>query len=246
MTRRIPDYQVLSFDCYGTLIDWETGIWEALQPLLVANGQPDLDRSRVLGVFALSESDQEARNPTLAYPGILNRVHRDLAAQLGLETNRDLDEAFGSSVPAWPAFDDSSLALAALAKDYRMVILSNVDRAGFAASQRALGIEFDAVYTAEDIGSYKPNRRNFEYLLEHLDRDFGVGADDLLHVAQSLFHDHIPARGMGLATVWIDRQRLSEGGRWGATARVDELPVPDHRFYSMAEFANEALNSASS
>ena len=240
------DFTVLSFDCYGTLIDWETGIWEALQPLLEANGQPDLDRARVLGIFALSESEQEARNPTLAYPGILGRVHRDLAAQLGLETTPVLDEAFGSSVPAWPAFDDSSPALAALAEKYLMVILSNVDRAGFAASSRVLGVEFEAVYTAEDIGSYKPDRRNFEYLLEHLDREFGMGPGHLLHVAQSLFHDHVPARAMGLATAWIDRQRLSAGGEWGATARVDDLPITDYRFYSMAEFAEAALNPASS
>ena len=240
------DFTTLSFDCYGTLIDWETGIWEALQPLLEANGGPDLDRRQVLGIFALAESDQEARNPTLVYPGILSIVHRDLAAQLGLETTPALDEAFGSSVPMWPAFPDSSQALRELQEQFRLVILSNVDRAGFAASQRVLGVDFDAVYTAEDIGSYKPDRRNFEYLLEHLDGDFGMGPGDLLHVAQSLFHDHVPAKAMGLTTVWIDRQGLSAGGEWGATARVDDLPVTDHRFYTMAEFAEAALNPASS
>ena len=242
MPRPISKYRVLSFDCYGTLIDWELGIWEALQPLLLDNGRGDIDRGMVLGAFAEAESEVEARSPGLGYPRILALVHRQLAGRFGLTTTMELDEAFGDSVPAWPAFEDSPAALATLAARYRLVILSNVHRAGFAASRTRLGVDFDAVYTAEDIGSYKPDPRNFEYLVEHVSQDLGAGPEDVLHVAQSLFHDHVPAQARGLATAWIDRQRLSDGGNWGATARVEDLPQPDHVFFSMAEFAEAALS----
>ncbi|HEY6628430.1 MAG TPA: haloacid dehalogenase type II [Acidimicrobiia bacterium] len=242
MTRPISDYQVLSFDCYGTLIDWESGIWQALQPLLGRNNAGDLSKSLALELFALSESQREAASPEQPYPEVLAAVHRDLAQHLQLETDSDMDRSFGESVPLWPAFPDSASALRDLGSRYRLVILSNVDRASFAASNVRLEAAFDAVYTAEDIGSYKPDPRNFEYMLDHLRTDLGVGPGELLHVAQSLFHDHVPAQSFGLATAWIDRQRLSDGGDWGATAHVEHLPVTDYRFFSMEELAEAALS----
>ena len=124
------------------------------------------------------------------------------------------------------------------------MILSNIDRASFAASNVKLAGDFDAVYTAEDIGSYKPDPRNFHYLLDHLQSDLGVGPENVLHVAQSLYHDHVPAQSFGLATVWIDRQRLSDGGDWGATAHVEQLPPTDYKFFSMEELADVALSDA--
>ncbi len=238
MPRLLSEYRVLSFDCYGTLIDWERGIWAALQPLLAANVRTDLPRSEALAAFARSEAAHEARTPGLAYPEVLARVHHDLARQFDLETSHELDRAFGASIPDWPAFPDSADALRYLQTRYRLVILSNVDRHSFAASARRLGVDFDAVYTAEDIGSYKPDPANFEYLLSRLRADFGLEPGDLLHVAQSLFHDHLPAQRLGLATAWIDRQRLSEGGEWGATAPVEERPEPDYVFFSLAELAD--------
>jgi FMN phosphatase YigB (HAD superfamily) len=117
------------------------------------------------------------------------------------------------------------------------VILSNVHRDGFAASNRKLGVEFDAIYTAQDVGSYKPAPANFEYLLTHLDKDLGLSAGDVLHTAQSLHHDHVQARAFGLANAWIDRQGLSKGGDWGATASVAQRPETDYVFYSMMEMA---------
>jgi 2-haloalkanoic acid dehalogenase type II len=236
MTRSLLDYDALSFDCYGTLIDWESGIWAALQPLLAAN-DATLPRSEVLAVFGELESDQEASTPDLAYPLILARVHASLAGRYGLNTSEDLDRRFGSSVPEWPAFGDSAEALSSLGERYRLVILSNVDRSGFAASNEKLGVEFDAIYTAEDIGSYKPDPANFDHLMGRVETDFGVASEAILHVAQSLFHDHAPAKAAGLETVWIDRQRLSEGGDWGATKRLEERPEPDHVFFSLAELA---------
>jgi 2-haloalkanoic acid dehalogenase type II len=230
------DYQVLSFDCYGTLIDWEAGIWEALQPLIEAN-EASVARSSALAVFADVETWHEREAPALVYPEILVRAHHDLASRLGLATTESLDRRFAASVPEWPAFPDSASALASLAERFHLVILSNVDRQGFAASNRRLGVDFDAVYTAEDVGSYKPDPANFDFMLDRLRQDLEIGPESVLHVAQSLFHDHAPAKAAGLDTVWIDRQRLSEGGEWGATLEVDQRPDVDHLFFGMAEFA---------
>jgi len=233
--KQLDDFKVLSFDCYGTLIDWETGIWDALQPLLAKNGCSVVGRRQALEAFGTQENRQESETPELLYPDILSRVHRGLAVHFDLETTAELDAAFANSLPHWPAFPDTAEALRYLKKRYRLVILSNVHRAGFEASNRKLGVEFDAIYTAEDIGSYKPSSANFEYLLEHLERDFGLVPKDVLHTAQSLFHDHVPARAFGLSNAWVDRQRLSEQGEWGATAKVGEMPEVDFTFFSMSE-----------
>ena len=235
---RLTDYRVLTFDCYGTLIDWEGGIWDALQPLIVRGSPVGPSRDATLRAFAKFETRHERDTPGLHYPELLARVHRDIAKRFGIESSPALDEAFGASVPLWPAFPDSAEALRALKRRYRLVILSNVHREGFAASNRKLGVEFDAVYTAEDIGSYKPADANFAYLLEHLASELGLGAGEVLHTAQSLHHDHAPAKRFGLANAWIDRQRLSEGGSWGATEKVETTPETDFVFFSMAEMVD--------
>ena len=228
MTRPLTDHGVLTFDCYGTLIDWESGIWDAFQPLLVANLPTGLTRESLIETFNDLEAQQQAAAPTMTYPTVLECVHRTFAEDLALETSPILDNDFGASVPSWSAFPDSADALRFLSQHFGLVILSNVDRAGFAASNALLGVEFDAVYTAEDIGSYKPNLFNFEYLIEHVKSDLGYSKSDILHTAQGIRHDHIPARSIGLDNSWIDRNRLSETGAAG-------LPVTDHLFFSMAE-----------
>ena len=154
-----------------------------------------------------------------------------------MTTSEALDEAFGESVPLWPAFPDNADALRILKHHYKLVILSNVHRDGFAASNRKLGVDFGAIYTAEDIGSYKPSDANFDYLLAHLKSDLGMNRADVLHTAQSLHHDHTPAKRFGFANAWLDRQRLSEGGSWGATEKVETIPGIDFRFLSMDEMA---------
>ena len=233
---RLTDYRVLTFDCYGTLIDWEGGIWDALQPLIM-HGGADVTRDAALLAFAKFETVHERDHPDLRYPDLLARVHRSIAESLRLETNDALDEAFGASVPLWPAFADTADALRILKRHYKLVILSNVHRDGFAASNRKLGVEFDAICTAEDIGSYKPADANFEYMLARLKSDLGLDRSDILHTAQSLHHDHTPARRFGLANAWIDRQRLSQGGSWGATEEVESMPETDFVFFSMGEMA---------
>ena len=136
---RLTDFRVLTFDCYGTLIDWETGIWDALQPLILRNADAGVTRDAALGAFARCESRQQRATPGLRYPALLARVHRGMAESLGMRTDAALDEAFGASVPWWPAFPDTADALRALKRRYRLVILSNVDRAGIAASNSRSG-----------------------------------------------------------------------------------------------------------
>lgn len=241
MMKRITDYKALTFDCYGTMIDWESGIWDALQPVIAANKRSDITRQRALAAFAKAETDQEHATPEMLYPTLLTCVHKQIANAFDMATNEELDQTFGASVPFWPAFADSADALRILKKHFKLVILSNVNRAGFAASNEKLGVEFDAIYTAEDVGSYKPNPANFDYMLGHLKTDLGLEPDDILHTAQSLHHDHVPATRAGLTKAWIDRQNLSSSDNWGATAVVDQRPEIDFAFSTLMEMA-ESLN----
>lgn len=228
---RLCDFSVLSFDCYGTLIDWETGLYAALQPLL-ERARPGLARDAVLEAFARRESAQEAATPSMPYTELLAEVHGQLADEWGTHRDADEDRRFGGSVGDWPAFADTVDALRTLKRHFRLVILSNVDHASFAASNKRLGVAFDMVCTAQDIGSYKPDRRNFRFMLARL-AEQGVAKDKVLHVAQSLFHDHVPANEIGLASAWIDRRAGLDG--WGTTAPVSDAVHYDFRFRSLAE-----------
>lgn len=228
---RLTDFKVLTFDCYGTLIDWETGIVSALRPLLrkAAVGR---SRDQVLASFARHETAQEAETPGMIYSELLGRVHRRLAEEWGIAASEADHQAFGGSVGDWPAFADTAGSLSYLKGFHKLVILSNVDRKSFARSRRRLGVAFDAVYTAEDIGSYKPDLGNFRYMIGALKRS-GHAERDILHIAQSLFHDHAPANAVGLRSVWIDRQNDAAGS--GATPPPPEGVLYDFRFSSMAE-----------
>jgi 2-haloacid dehalogenase len=230
---RLTDFSTLTFDCYGTLIDWESGIWNALAPLA---RKAKLGREAALEAFSLVETDQERATPSLKYSSLLKTVHAHLANDWGVDAKAEDHEIFGHAVPDWPAFADSAAALKYLKKHYKLVILSNVDRKSFAASNKKLGVTFDAIYTAEDIGSYKPDARNFDYLLKHLKRDLGVSKDEILHTAQSLHHDHVPATKAGLARCWIDRRFGKDGS--GATKAVARQPKVHFHFKSMADLAD--------
>ncbi len=230
---RLRDFDVLTFDCYGTLIDWESGIATALMPL-VARAGITADRDAVLGTFAREEVAQQAETPDMAYSDVLTAVHRRLARVWGVAADDAADRRFGASVPDWPAFPDTAGALAYLKRHFRLIILSNVDHASFAGSLPRLGVAFDAVYTAQDIGSYKPDPRNFRYLLDRL-AEQGIAPSRVLHVAQSLFHDHAPANAVGLASAWIDRRHDQTG--WGATAAPPADVRWDVRFQSLEELA---------
>ena len=208
----LTDYRVLTFDCYGTLIDWECGIWDALQPLMMRNSVTCLTRDAVLRAFAQCESRQERATPGLRYPELLARVHARVAARLGLQTDDQLDAAFGASLPHWPAFPDTADALRILKQHYRLVILSNVHRDGIADSNRKLGVEFDAIYTAEDVGAYKPADANFEYLLAHLKS--GPGAGTIGRAAHRAESAPRPCTGKEVrACQRLDRPAAAIGGR---------------------------------
>lgn len=229
----IRSFKALTFDCYGTLIDWERGILDALRAWRERT-RPSVDDDSLLTVFGESESAREAADPREPYLRILQGVLADLAEQFGVDSTSAEREDFGRSVQHWPAFADSPAALRDLKRRYQLVIVSNVDRASFAHSNAKLGVEFDAVITAEDVGSYKPALAHFETMFARL-AALGVQRDHILHVAQSLFHDHEPALSQGLATAWIDRRAHKDG--WGATRPPGGDVRPDFVFESLADLA---------
>jgi 2-haloalkanoic acid dehalogenase type II len=232
----LADFDALSFDCYGTLIDWEAGIAAVLGPWARSRGLDSGDEA-LLTAYSGHEARAEAEHPAHPYPLILARSLRDLGRELGARVTEQDAQRLARSVPDWPPFPDSRAALAALAERYRLIILSNVDNESFAASNRRLGVRFTSVLTAQDIGSYKPSPRNFAALLAEAGR-LGIPPARLLHVAQSLFHDHVPARQAGLATVWINRRHDRPG--WGATPAPGAGVVPDAEFPSLRAFADAA------
>ena len=231
--------RALSFDCYGTLIDWEAGIaavlgaWAREQGLVV--GDEELLRG-----YADSEAAVEREMPATPYPRVLAEAFRRTGRRLGREVGDGWAQRLGDSVPDWPAFADSAEALARLAVHYRLIIVSNVHRAGFAGSNERLRGEFAAVITAEDVGAYKPAPNHFRALADALP-GLGVRREQLLHVAQSLFHDHVPAARQGLPSVWINRRHDRPG--WGATPPPDGAYTYDLEFGSMAAFA-DAVDAA--
>lgn len=230
---KLTDFKALTFDCYGTLIDWESGMFTALQPLLDKVRRP-LTRDEVLQAHARHESRQQARTPGKLYSDLLAVVYKRLAEEWEVTASWDEAVTYGQSIQHWPAFPDSADALKELKQHYKLVILSNVDNASFAHSNAKLGVAFDAIYTAGDIGSYKPASANFDYMLEALS-DLGIAKGDILHTAESLFHDHKPANAAGLASCWIYRRHAQQG--FGATMDPGATPHYDFRFDSMADFA---------
>ena len=228
---KLGSFKALTFDCYGTLIDWETGMAEALQPLTSRLGST-LSRNEILESHARHESSQQLATPAMKYSELLAVVYKRLAEEWGVAVSWEDCEAYGASVKNWPAFADSVEALAYLKKHYKLIILSNVDNASFAHSNRRLKTVFDAVYTAQDIGSYKPSSRNFEYMIDRLG-GLGIAKNAILHTAESLFHDHVPANRHGLASCWIYRRHDQQG--FGATRDPGHTPQYDFRFNSMAE-----------
>ncbi|MCU1398837.1 MAG: haloacid dehalogenase type [Acidimicrobiales bacterium] len=229
------DIRALSFDCLGTLIDWETGIVQALQPWCAWRGV-EVPRSRLLELFGQAETGVQRAHPTMIYPEVLGQVLRHVAAALYLDATDDECLEFGASVGTWPAFADTAIALRRLQQRYRLIILSNIDNASFQRCNRRLGVELDLVITAEDVGSYKPQMGHFDALFAGVE-EMGIARNELMHVAQSLYHDIAPAKRLGMRSAHIDRQRAVEG--FGATPAADA--VPDLSYHSMEEFAAAAL-----
>jgi 2-haloacid dehalogenase len=227
-------YKALSFDCYGTLIDWEAGLLGVLAPWAREEGL-NADDQDLLLAYAGSEADVERENPAARYPDVLAAAFRRTGETLGRQVSDEWAARLGASVPDWPAFPDSAVALARLGRHYQLIILSNVHREGFAGSNQRLHGNFAAIITAEDVGAYKPAPNHFRALDSKLS-ELGVDRIDLVHVAQSLFHDHVPARREGLPSVWINRRHDRPG--WGATPAPSQEWSYNLEFTSMAAFAD--------
>ena len=216
-------FDALTFDVYGTLIDWEAGIAAALRQAGATGGDDEL-----LEAFARHEAELEA-GPYRSYREVLAGAVRGVAADLGFAPSDEQVAAFAGSVGDWPAFPDSADALAALGRRFQLGVITNCDDDLFALSARRLGVEFDWAITAQQARGYKPRRENFTFALERID----VPRERILHVAQSLFHDHVPAKALGMTTVWIDRRHDREG--FGATPAADAAPdltLPDMRTFA--------------
>ena len=223
-------FDALTFDCYGTLIDWEAGLLAALRDVLAPRGidRPD---DELLEAYAAIEAPAEA-GPYLTYREILAAGLLGVARRLGVEPDAAEVATFADSVGDWPAFPDSSDALARLRERFRLGVITNCDDDLFARSAARLGTDFDWVVTAQQAGVYKPAERGFELAFERI----GLPRERILHVAQSLYHDHVTAKRLGLTTVWIDRRH----GREGTGATPPANATPDATYPDMASFAEAA------
>lgn len=218
----LDKYEVLTFDCYGTLIDWESGILAALRSLLSVHNA-NLSDEQILELFAEIETKQEA-GEYVKYKEVLRRVVQKIGERLGFEPDATEMDSLANSLRNWQPFPDTVEALKALKKKFKLAVISNVDDDLFAFSANKLDIEFDWVVTAEQAKSYKPSLNNFELAIERI----GLPYEKILHVAQSIYHDIIPAKSLGLSTVWVNRRGSKEG--FGATPSASgqpDLEVPD-------------------
>jgi 2-haloacid dehalogenase len=215
-------YRVLSFDCYGTLIDWETGIFSALRPILAAHGKSISD-AELLTLYSELESEGE-RGEFHPYRQVLESVVCGFGDRLGFHPTQAQASSLPDSMADWRPFPDTVAALRQLKARYQLAIISNVDDDLFAATASCLEIAFDHVITAQQAGAYKPSAKIFNLAKQRI----GVASAQWLHAAQSVYHDVIPGRSMGIATVWVNRPSRRPGaGAAKAAAGQPDLEVPD-------------------
>ena len=229
--------KALSFDIFGTLVDWESGIYDAARASAVGPYLPS--RSETLNGIDDHDVEIQSQNPTMLQCDVIAEGLRRYVKDLGLVADGKLsqdevDQAskeYGAKIGEYPAFDDTIKAIQTLGKRFKLIPLTNVDRESFSRTLAGplKGCHFDAIYTAQDIGSYKPDLKNFHYLFDHAKSDLGIEKRDLVHVAQSLFHDHRPAKKLDIPSVWVDRKGLigekAHGGseEFGYKLRVETL-----------------------
>jgi len=216
--------RAMTFDCYGTLIDWESGILTALEPWFERAGiamQPDA----VLRSFALHERAVEA-GAYQSYRAVLTEVLRLFAAEYSLTIPHGRESLLAESVPRWPAFAETPSAMRAFKLRYRLAVLSNVDDDLFNApggSHSRLGVELDNLVTAQQVGSYKPGLAHFQEAMRRLKLE----PSEILHVAESRYHDVAPARSLGMRTVWVNRHGPGGASASGSSEAIPDLEVPD-------------------
>lgn len=223
----LSDFKALSFGCYGTLINRDSGVYSALRPLL-ARGEIRLSRQQALKKFSEYEALQQAETPCLSYPKVLAEVHRRLAKDWGILASDNDHAWFAQSVANWPVYAEAPAALRYLKRFFKLAILSNADRQTFAVSNQRLDAKFDAIFTAPEMGRYKPDPGAFEHMAERLAK-LGVERRQILHVAHSLHRDHTPAASCGIAFAWIDRP---------AGPRSPAAPPPAHSFTGEYRFSS--------
>lgn len=220
----LNQFEVVSFDCYGTLIDWERGILPALKQLL-SNREIDFSEDGILEIFAELESALENQNnPYIRYQSILQEIVKKFGKKFNFAPTETEINCLVDSVKNWQPFPDTVAALEALKQKYKLAVISNIDDDLFAETAKHLKVELDWLITAEQVRSYKPSTLNFEIALETM----GISTDKLLHVAQSIYHDIVPAASMGISTVWVNRRHDKTG--FGATLPASgqpDLEVPD-------------------
>ena len=225
-------FEYVSFDCYGTLIDWETGILGYLRPLLRSKGVDATDAA-ILNLYSEFEP-REQSGPYRRYREVLASVVRDFAAEFNFEVHDAEAAGLAESIANWQPFPDTVRGLEQLKSKYKLAILSNIDGDLFALTAKRLQVPFDLVATAQQAQSYKPSLGNFKLLLERS----GVSREKLLHAAESLYHDVVPAHEMGITTVWVNRRQ----GRPAAATRLAHA-VPDLEVASVGELAALAVAS---
>jgi len=222
MALNFPQFRLLTFDCYGTLVDWESGILGALRPLLARHSM-QLSDADILGLYAEFEGAGE-RPPYRSYREVLAGVVRNFGTRLGFTPTEAEAQSLPDSLANWLPFPDTIAALRRLKARYRLGIISNVDDDLFAGTASRLEVPFDFIVTAQQAQSYKPSLHNFELMEQRAH----VPRSAWLHVAQSLFHDHVAARQLGLASVWVNRpRRVTTHGAAPPAEAQPSLTVPD-------------------
>ncbi len=214
------DIEWVSFDCYGTLVDWETGISSAVSNSLESYGIQKTN-PEILELFADVEPVIQSSGEFKEYRIVLREVMRMISDRVGIQVEEDHMDCLSASLPRWPVFPDAGPALHVLKQRYKLAIISNVDDDLFAGSARELGVEFDAIVTSQQAKAYKPNSRSFE-LAETV---MGVDKERWLHVGESLYHDIEPANRLGIRSVWVNR--ADRGGGTRQTNAKPDLTVPD-------------------
>ncbi|NET44597.1 haloacid dehalogenase type II [Okeania sp. SIO2B3] len=218
----LENFEIVSFDCYGTLIDWESGIITVLKNL-IANHQINISAQQILEMFAKFESEAEA-GEYIKYREVMKQVVEKIGKELNFQPTESELNSLANSIKNWQPFPDTITALQTLKQKYRLAIISNIDDDLFTDTAKHLQIEFDFVITAQQIKSYKPSKNNFEMAIKKME----ITPEKLLHIAQSIYHDIVPAKAMGLSTIWVNRRQGKEG--FGATLPASEKPdleVPD-------------------
>jgi putative hydrolase of the HAD superfamily len=229
-TMALQDRKVITFDVVGTLIDFETGILDYIH-----SKKTGLSDQAILEAYAVAEDHQHHETPRLPFPSMMAPMYREMAEKLGLPSTNEDVEGFRLSIPRWPAFADSIAALKRLRKRFRLVAMTNSDNWALSHFAKTLELPFDDMVTAEMVGWNKPDPQVFAFTRGRQSME-GYSFDDILHVAQSQYHDIAVAKRLGYHTCWIERRKGKPGA--GGTPVTAEVVIPEYHFSSLVELAD--------